>query len=530
MPLLDLAIIGTYLAGTLLLSAWLGRSNASPEDHHVGGRRLPWWALSLSTVATQSSANSFIGIPAFVALVPGGGLTWLQYELAVPLATLVVMIVFVPVFRGLGLVSIYEYLEIRFDRSTRLLLSGVFLASRALATGVALYAAAVVIEVCTGLPPGPSVLLMGAITVVYDMLGGMRAVVWTDVIQMLVLLSGIVLCGLYGWSAAGGWQGVLNHVSPSRLAAIQWGHGVGDGVRAPLWGFVVGGFVLYIAYYGVDQSQVQRQLSASSVPHAQRLLAASALGRFPLTLLYAGLGLLMGAACARNEGLRAAIPVDRLDFLVPRFIELVLPTGARGLLVAAVLAAAMSSVDSALNSLSAVTMRDFIRARGSARRQLTVSRLVTLIWGLLITLIAMQAGGFASNVIEGINRVGALFYGPLVAAFACGILDPRATGPAVRAGVAAGLGFNLLLLTLYGPALFWMWWNVSGVLVAAVTCGLLARLQSAERAAPPSPRDTVTLPTLRARVIAVRGWAVALLAYTAAICAMLAWLGITTAR
>lgn len=136
------------------------------------------------------------------------------------------MVVFVPVFRGLGLVSIYEYLEIRFDRPTRFSLSGVFLVSRALATGVALYAAALVVEVCTGLPLAWSVLLMGGITVVYDMLGGMRAVVWTDVLQMFVLLSGIVLCGVYGWSAAGGWQGVLDHVSPKRLSAIQWAHGV----------------------------------------------------------------------------------------------------------------------------------------------------------------------------------------------------------------------------------------------------------------------------------------------------------------
>lgn len=526
---LDLAIIGGYLAGTLLLSAWLGRSNTSPEDYYVGGRAIPWWALSLSTMATQSSANSFIGIPAFVALVPGGGLTWLQYELAVPPAILIVMVVFVPVFRGLGLVSIYEYLEIRFDRPTRLLLSGVFLVSRALATGVALYAAAVVVEVCTGLPLAWSVLLMGCITVVYDMLGGMRAVVWTDVLQMFVLLSGIVLCGVYGWSAAGGWQGVLDHMSPTRLSAIQWAHGVGDGAPAPFWGFVLGGLVLYIAYYGVDQSQVQRQLSASSIPHAQRLLAANALARFPLTLLYVGLGLLMAAAYARNDALRAAIPANRLDFLVPRFIELVLPTGARGLLVAAVLAAAMSSLDSALNGLSAATMRDFVGARGSARRQLATSRLVTLAWGVLITAIAMQAGNFASNVIEGINRVGALFYGPLLAAFACGILDPRATGPSVRVGVAAGLGVNLLLLLLYGPALFWMWWNISGVLVAALTCGLLARAYPGALSTAPS-FAIVTVRGLGTQLIAVRGWAIGMLAYTVAMLALLAWFGGTTTR
>lgn len=525
MSALDLAVVAVYLAGTLLLSAWLARSNESPEDYYVGGRAIPWWALALSTMATQSSANSFIGIPAFVALVPGGGLTWLQYELAVPLAILIVMVVFVPVFRGLGLVSIYEYLEIRFDRPTRLLLSGVFLVSRALATGVALYAAAVVVQVCTGLPLTSSVLLMGGITVVYDMLGGMRAVVWTDVLQMFVLLLGIGLCALYGWSAAGGWGGLQNQLDPARLPAIQWAHGIGDGARAPLWGFVVGGLVLYVAYYGVDQSQVQRQLSAASVPQAQRLLAANALARFPLTLLYAGLGLLMAAAYARSETLRAAVPANRLDFLVPRFIELFLPPGVRGLLVAAVLAAAMSSLDSALNSLSAATMRDFVERRIPARRGLLASRLITLAWGVLITVIGLQAGHFASNVIEDINRVGALFYGPLLAAFACGILDRRATGSAVRAGVAAGLGTNLLLLMAFGPALFWMWWNVSGLLVATLTCWLLARLRpTIQPAHAPDAGDNEI--SLREQFASVRGWAMGLLAYTLVMVSLLAWLGV----
>jgi SSS family transporter len=527
MSALDLAVVAAYLAGTLLLSAWLSGSNATPDDYYVGGRDMPWWALALSTMATQSSANSFIGIPAFVALVPGGGLTWLQYELAVPLAILIVMRVFVPVFRGLGLVSIYEYLQIRFDRPTRLLLSGVFLVSRALATGVAVYAAAVVVEVCTGLPLAWSVGLMGGITVVYDTLGGMRAVVWTDVLQMAVLLLGIVMCGVYGWSAAGGWDGLVTHLDPARVPAIEWAHGIGDGARAPLWGFVVGGLVLYVAYYGVDQSQVQRQLSASSVQDAQRLLAANALARFPLTLLYAGMGLLMAAVYARHAALREAIPADRLDFLVPRFIQLTLPSGIRGLIVAAILAAAMSSLDSALNSLSAATMRDFIGSRLAARRPLLTARLTTLAWGVVITAVGLQAGHFASNVIEGINRVGALFYGPLLAAFASGILDRRATGGAVRLGVAAGLGLNLLLMLVFGTALFWMWWNVAGVLVAFATCWAWSRQGASRR---PDAARTAHAAALRDQVaapwVAARGWAWGLLAYTTLLAAVLVWLGV----
>lgn len=522
MTALDLGVVGAYLAATLLLSAWLARGQANEADYYVGDRRLPWWALATSTLATQSSANSFIGIPAFVALVPGGGLTWLQYELALPLAMLAVMLVLVPVFRGLGLVSIYEYLELRFDRPTRLLLSAVFLVSRALATGVAVYAAAVVVQVCTGLPLLWCVLVAGGFTVVYDMMGGMQAVVWTDVLQMLVLVGGLGLCIALALDMAGGVAATLQALDPARLAAVQWGSGLDDGARAPLWGFVVGGFVLYVAYYGVDQSQVQRQLSAASVGQAQRLLGASALARFPLTLLYALLGLALGAVYLQSAELRAAVPAQRLDFLVPRFIELFLPPGVRGLLVAAILAAAMSSVDSALNSLSASTMHDFVLPHVRPARQLWAARLVTLGWGIAITVFALGAGHVASNVIEGINLVGAVFYGPLLAAFGCGILDRRATGRAVRAGVAAGLAVNLLLLWALGPRLFWMWLNLSGLVAAVVVCAVVARC------CPGAAPRAVPLPTLapaRERWRALRGWAVVLLLYTAAIAGVLFALG-----
>jgi SSS family transporter len=516
----DLLIVGVYLAAMLGLSAWLARGQTGSSDYYLGGRRLPWWALGLSTLATQSSANSFIGIPAFVALVPGGGLTWLQYELALPLALLVVMLLFVPVFRGLGIVSIYEYLELRFDRGTRLLLSAVFLGTRALASGVALYAAAVVLQVCTGLPLAACVLGLGVATVAYDMMGGMRAVVWTDVLQMALLLLGVLLCIVWAVSEAGGTQAVLATIDPARLAAIDPGHGLGDGARAPLWGFVVGGVVLYVAYYGVDQSQVQRQLAAESVGDAQKLLLFNGLVRFPLTLLYAALGLALAAVWAGSPTLRAAVPADRLDFLVPRYIELHLPVGLRGLLVAAILAAAMSSLDSSLNSLSAATMRDFLHRRVRPERQLTASRLCTLGWGVVIIAVGLHAGDLASSVVEAINRVGALFYGPLVAAFACGVCDPRARGAAVRCGVAAGLAANLLLWALLGPALFWMWWNVSGLLVAVAVTTLLSRLM------PVAPATTPELRWQRSAWSTLpRGTVWALLGWTGLVAAVLALLG-----
>jgi len=522
---LDWIVIAVYLGGTLALSGWLARRQRSAADYYVAGRSLPAWALGISILATQSSANSFIGIPAYVALVPGGGLNWLQYELAVPLAMIVVMVLLVPVLRGLGVISIYEYLEQRFDRRTRLLLSLVFLLSRGLATGVALYAAALVVQVCTGLPLPWAIVLMGVITVIYDTLGGMRAVVWTDVIQMAVLLGGIGLCAWLAWAQVGGPAAILAAHEPARLAALELSHGLGDGARAPLWGFLAGGLVLYISYYGVDQSQAQRTLSATHVKGAQSALLLNGLARFPLTLLYAGLGLAIGAVALQQPALREAVPANRLDLLVPRFIELYVPSGARGLLVAAILAAAMSSLDSALNSLSAATLRDFVEPRIGAARALAAGRAVTVAWGLLVVGFAFGVGGLASSVVEGINRIGALFYGPLLAAFLCGILDRRARGPAVLAGVFLGLGTNLALAYGLGPQLFWMWWNISGLLVAAAVTWLGSRCLAAP--APEQLRNTtLSWPALCRNLAQQRGAVLLLLAWAASMAALAVWLGV----
>lgn len=520
MAAIDWFLISLYLGGTLALSAWLARQQRSAADYYVGGRRLPWWALAVSILATQSSANSFLGIPAYVALVPGGGLTWLQYEIMLPVAMVFVLMVLVPVLRGLGVISVYEYLELRFDRPTRLLMSAVFLVSRGLATGVALYAAALVVQVCTGLSLGWAIVLTGGLTVVYDSLGGLRAVVWTDVVQMVVLLAGLLLCLQTGLALAGGLDTVLSSQAPERLAGIEWAHGVGDGARAPLWGFLAGGLVLYISYYGVDQSQVQRTLSASSVAQAQQALVLNGVARFPLTLAYAGLGLVLGVVLQQQPALREAVPAGRPDLLVPRFIELYVPPGARGLLVAAILAAAMSSLDSALNSLSAATLRDFVEPRLPPDRALLAGRLVTVAWGLAIMAFASVVSDLSGSVVESINRVGALFYGPLLAAFLCGMLDRRARGPAVLAGVACGLGVNLWLQQALGAQLFWMWWNVTGLVVAAAVTVLASRLL-----APPDPAQLqgtlVTRTGLRQSWQRQR-WAVLGLLAWAVVCVLLA--------
>ncbi|MEL6823923.1 MAG: sodium transporter, partial [Calditrichota bacterium] len=194
MTVIDWSILVTYMLGMIGLSVYLGRGQSSTDDYYVGGRSLPWWAIGISTMATQSSAISFISKPAFVALKEGGGMTWLQFELALPLAMIVIIAVLVPFFRKLELVSVYEYLELRFDKSIRYLISGVFLFSRGLAAGAVIYATAIVLSVCLEIELWITILIIGTVTVIYDTIGGMTAVIWSDVIQLILLLGGIALC------------------------------------------------------------------------------------------------------------------------------------------------------------------------------------------------------------------------------------------------------------------------------------------------------------------------------------------------
>jgi len=420
MALIDWMILAVYGVAMIGLSIYLSRGQTSEEDYYVGGRDLPWWAVGISTMATQTSAVSFISIPAFVALKPGGGMTWLQYELAVPLAMIITSIALLPFFRQLKLISVYAYLEMRFGPSVRFLISAVFLLSRSLGTAVGLYASAIILTVMLDLPVWSTILLMSVFTIIYDTIGGIKAVVFSDVIQMFILLVGILFSIGFALKFAGGMDMMLDSIHPERLKALDFTLGIEDGSSTPFWGFLVGGLFLYISYYGTDQSQVQRD-----------------------------------------------------------------PAGVRGILIAALLAASMSSLDSALNSLSAATMRDFIDKwfNLSSKQTLFVGKVTTVVWGCLIAGFALVVGGISDTVIESINKIGSTFYGPILAAFLIGLLSRRASTGGMLIGIISGVTFNLTLWIFF-PGTFWMWWNLSGVLVAGSVTMMLSLILP-----PPKPEQ-----------------------------------------
>lgn len=472
---LDYLIIIGYVAGLLYLG-YAFRDNRSGKDFFLGGRSFGWFPLALSTAATQLSAVSFISAPAFVGLKPEGGMMWLTYEFAVPLAMLFLMVILVPPMYRAGIVSVYGYLERRFGTSTRVLLSGVFQISRAFATGVMIYTAALILKGVMDIPMAQTILLTGVVTIVYSLQGGMRAVVYGDMVQMLVLLVGIVICLVAGLQLLGGWEAFSDALDRSRLEVLDFQSAGLEGRNDfGFWPMLIGGFFLYVSYYGTDQSQVQRLFSASSMDTVRKTLLTNGLMRFPITLAYCVMGLVIGTFALTNADFGAKIPTDQLDLMLPIFIRDYLPHGLIGLLIVAIFAAAMSSLSSAVNSLSAASVEDFFNRRSqlSPERYLRLSKWFALGWGLICVVLAFFVGDIADTVIEAINKIGSVFYGPMLATFLAAIALPRVNAAGANAGLLVGVAFNVYLW-LGVPSVFWFWWNAIGAVVTLVVALLVS--------------------------------------------------------
>lgn len=490
---LDWTIIFGYLAGLIAFSAWLARRQYSRSDYYVAGRDTGPVPIAVSILATQCSSNSILGAPAFVAFAAGGGLVWLQYELAVPLAMIAIMVFMIPLFHRLSLISVYDYLEQRFGLITRLTLSSLFQFVRAFATAVTVYSIALVVELITGLSFFWSVVLLGVVTVIYDVLGGIRAVIYSDVLQMAILVSVLVALFVILVSMAGGFSEMLQAFPDDRRNALDFSsHGLGDGEDFAFWPMLLGGFFLYVSYYGCDQSQVQRELCARNQDESQQALLLNGLFRFPLVMLYCLVGVGIGVYAGSHPGFLQALPVSNgepnYNLAVPLFIINQLPTGIVGLSLVALFAAAMSSLDSVINSLSATTMEDFVRRfhersgrHWSDRQELLYSRGLTIGWGIVTLWLAFHVGDIASTVLVAINKIGSLINGPVLGVFALGLLTLRANGTGACLGLLAGFLFNLYCWH-YLPDVSWLWWNVFGFVITFVSGYGISFLQH--------PRDT----------------------------------------
>lgn len=477
MNFLDYFIIGIYLV-VLLYLGFSFKKQKDKSDYFLGGQTIGWKPLSLSIMATQLSAISFVSAPAFVGLREGGGLIWLSYEIALPIAMLLLLWKVLPYLHQSGVISVYDYLERRFSLATRLLLSLVFQISRSFATAIMIYAVSIILQGTVGLQFWQSIVLVGVITVIYSLQGGMKAVVYGDAIQMLIIILGALTCLVFSLYHIGGFAQFLTLVDPDRLQAINFSSSGFDGQGFGFWPMLFGGVVLYASYYGCDQSEAQRSLAAKDTTDLKKMIMAASFMRFPITLLYCSAGLIIGTFALNTPEFLSKIPAEKPDWMMPIFIVNYLPNGIIGILIVAILAAAMSSLSSAINSLSAVSLEDYCRYTKSTLTHsayLRKARYTGVFWGLVTLGLAFFAGDIAPTVIEAINKVGSVFFGPVFACFLLGLASSKVTGRDVNLGLVCGVAVNICLW-LFADQVFWFWYNLIGFGVTLSIAYLLASI------------------------------------------------------
>ena len=570
-------IVGVYVAYVLVDGIRRARGTNEIEGYFLASRTLPWWAVGLSVMATQLSAVTMIGTTGQGAT---DGLRFVQFYFGLPLAMVILGVTLVPFLRGAGVYTAYEYLERRFGPETRTLTALLFLLSRGMSCGVIIAAPAVVFSAIFGWPLIWCVALIGIPTVAYTMLGGIQAVTWADVKQIILIvfaLLAVVVVLIVQMPVS---PGEALHIAGAtgRLKVFDFSFNITENYT--FWSGLIGGTFLMLSYFGTDQSQVQRYLAAKSVDAARTSLLMSAYWKIPLQalvllvgvmvfvyyqfqpapLLYnpaheaavvdargaeyealqdrygeafelregaarraagmatpeAAAGVPPGAAAApqaaptpvlatgqttarqaamdeflsreaavqeiRAEALAMAEdvtgePSRDVNYIIPRFVLGELPVGLAGLFIAAIIAAAMSSISSELNSLSTTSIIDFyrrwFRPEASDAHYLTVSKVATAFWGVFACCVAVYAVSLGS-LIEVVNRFGSFFYGSILGVFLLAMV-PRARGLGAFLGLLTGMG-AVAAVTFGAPSVSFLWHNVIGALtVLAVGVVLMRR-------------------------------------------------------
>ena len=324
-------VLIVYFAAMLYLGTRVGKSNNSTESYFLGSRKIPWWAIGLSVMATQCSAVSFIGMPGWGYT---SGLARLTYTFQFPLVMLILMTTFVPFFYNTKVVSVYEYLEKRFGAKSRGLMAFIFLLSRGLQTAVVLYAPALALSLITGTDPKAAILIMGVFSIVYTVFGGIAAVIWTDVAQMFVIWLGVILAILIPiFTVDGGLGSIISYaVSNNMIVGLDFTPGISNPYS--FWGGLLGSGFLYLTYLGTDQSQVQRVLTAKSLRETKLSLSLAGFVVPIQTLLF----LISGICLFTAFGGQA---FENSDYVMLTFITQYLPVGMGGLVTAGVFAAGM---------------------------------------------------------------------------------------------------------------------------------------------------------------------------------------------
>jgi SSS family transporter len=472
---IDYAVAGAYLVGIVLFGSYFARFQRTTGDYFLTDRSTPWWAICFTIVATETSTLTFIGVP---AAAYAGNMTFLQLAAGYVIGRLIVSVLFLPAyFRG-ALVTSYQLLQQRFGGAVNTVAAGLFLITRSLADGIRLFATALVISIVTGVPVAGTVIVLGGAMILYTVRGGVAAVIWTDVVQMFIYLAGALVVFVSLWQAIPG--GLAEVVSAGAAAdkfrAIDWSF---DPARVyTLWAGLAGGIALTLATHGTDQFLVQRLLSAPSSRDAARGLVLSGFLVFAQFVLFLFIGVML---FVYHQHAPLTETLGRTDEILPRYILNHLPPGAVGFIVAAIVAAALSP---SLNAMAATTVNDFYRKyvnpAAAEPTLMRVSRLATILWGLVQLAVALAAQWMERSVLDAGLAVLSLTTGPVLGAFLLAVARPRTGAGPVIAGMVAGA---VVLASLWwAAAVAWTWYALIG---ATVTCAMAVAVSMARRRAAP---------------------------------------------
>jgi SSS family solute:Na+ symporter len=557
---LDWLIVAGYLSWTLYDGIKRSKGTDAVEGYFLASRALPWWAVGLSVMATQMSAITLVGT---TGQGYDDGVRFVQFYFGLPIAMILLSMTLVPFFHRARVYTAYEYLEQRFDAKTRVLASLFFLISRGLSVGVIIAAPAVILSIVVDWSLPLTILAIGIPTTVYTMFGGVQAVTWADVKQMVLIVVGVsaaVVTLILGLPDNISLEPAF-HVAgiAGRLQAIDFSFDLNE--TYTFWSGLVGGLFLMLGYFGCDQSQVQRYLTARSVDAGRHSLLMSAFAKIPLQILILLTGVLVfvfylfneppmlfntahenriqessrnveyaalkddfrdafnarrraadDLVTARQGGSEVRVAaasrnfLDRdarvkdvrmqavslvkdvsgddaytdVNYVFPTFVTTQLPVGLVGLMIAAIFAAAMSSIAAELNALSAATVIDFykrhLNKKASDKHYLLVSKFTTCFWGLFASVIALYAANLGS-LIEVVNFFGSLFYGSLLGVFLLAIGFRRVTGNGAFIGLIGGM-VSVFMVAISTDISF-LWYNLVGALAVVIIGNLTSDLASA---------------------------------------------------
>jgi solute:Na+ symporter, SSS family len=471
----DWVIVAVYLLAITLFGIQFRKRQDSIRTYFLGGKTIPAWALALSIVATETSTLTVIGTP---GIAYGGNLAFLQLAIGYLVGRVFICLVLIPAYFKGEMYTAYELMQRRFGQKIKHATASMFLITRALAEGVRVLAIATVVSIVLGTGDIPSIVIISLLTLIYTFEGGLTAVIWTDVVQLGIYISGtvvafFVILGLI----PNGWQGVI---ASAGHKLVIWNFSTDLHVSYTFWAGLIGGAFLNTASHGVDQLIVQRLLAAKNERDSKIALLTSGAVVFVQFALFLVIGVMLFSFYVYHP--EEAVPAVN-DRIFPTFVVRHLPHGVSGLMIAAILAAAMSNLSSALNSLASTTVVDFYRpfVRGtiSSAEELRISRWMTVLWGVALVVLAVLSRGVRS-VLEAGLTIASITYGSMVGVFLLGVLTRRANEKGSIIGMAAGL--VSMLCVWYWSTIAFTWYVLIGTAITfavGYTCSLIFRPRNA---------------------------------------------------